>query len=117
MHSSIYFLSLAARVTFAAVHVVQAGKGSDLVFVPQSITAVEGDTVVFDISRNHNVVSGSFGSPCQAETDGIYSGPYSETDEGRRKFVVSINNTDPIYLYCSVQQHCQSGMVGGINLP
>ena len=29
----------------------------------------------------------------------------------------NVTTTDPIYFYCTVPTHCQSGMVGGINIP
>lgn len=63
----------------------------------------------------------------------VYSGPYSGTDGGAKKFVVNVTSNDPVYYFCSVQRHCQyvsppdlqvsvidifrSGMVGGINIP
>jgi hypothetical protein len=28
-----------------------------------------------------------------------------------------VTSSDAIYYYCSVQKHCQSGMVGGVNIP
>jgi hypothetical protein len=30
-------------------------------------------------------------------------------------FILTINNTDPIWFYCPQSDHCQSGMVGVIN--
>ncbi|KAF3037598.1 hypothetical protein E8E11_006471 [Didymella keratinophila] len=122
------FLALAS----AAVHTVQVGQ-SGLVFVPETISAVQGDTVVFELFPGHNVVEGDFGSPCQTDDDDFYSGPYSGTDSGAKKFVVNVTSNDPVYYFCSVQRHCQyihptgsqanfidksrSGMVGGINIP
>ncbi|KAJ4400962.1 hypothetical protein N0V91_008341 [Didymella pomorum] len=105
-------VSLAA----AAVHTVQVGE-SGLVFVPQTVSAVQGDTVVFELFPGHNVVEGEFDSPCQTDDDDFYSGPYSGTDSGAKKFVVNVTSNDPVYYFCSVQRHCQSGMVGGINIP
>jgi hypothetical protein len=32
-------------------------------------------------------------------------------------FVTTVNSTDPIWLYCSLGSHCQSGMVGVVNPP
>ena len=30
-------------------------------------------------------------------------------------FSVMVNNTDPMFYYCSAAQHCQNGMVGAVN--
>lgn len=96
------FVTLAS----AAVHTVQVGPTA-LSFVPQTISAVQGDTVVFELFPGHNVVEGDFDSPCETDDDDFYSGPYSDTNSGARKFVVNVTNDDPIYYFCSVQRHCQ----------
>ncbi|KAJ4337383.1 hypothetical protein N0V87_004706 [Didymella glomerata] len=102
----------------AAVHTVQVGRAG-LVFVPETISAVQGDTIVFELFPGHNVVEGDFESPCQIDDDNFYSGPYSGTDSGAKKFVVNVTSNNPVYYFCSVQRHCHSGsgMVGGINIP
>jgi plastocyanin len=87
------------------------------VFNPTTLTASAGDTIIFELFASHNVVQGNFASPCTPSTQGFYSGPYSESNDGKLRFVVNLTSTDPIYYYCSVGRHCQSGMVGGINLP
>ncbi|KAH6639820.1 hypothetical protein C7974DRAFT_139282 [Boeremia exigua] len=111
-----FILPVLVPLASAAVHTVQVGQ-SGLDFVPRTISAVEGDTVIFELFSAHDVVEGDFDSPCQTDDDDFYSGPYSDTDNGARKFVVNVTSNDPIYYYCSVQRHCQSGMVGGINIP
>ncbi|KAJ4378295.1 hypothetical protein N0V86_005995 [Didymella sp. IMI 355093] len=113
-----HFLTACVFVTLAsaAVHTVRVGQ-SGLVFTPQTISAVRGDTVVFELFPGHNVVEGDSDSPCQTDEDDFYSGPYSDTDSGAKKFVVNVTSDDPVYYFCSVQRHCQSGMVGGINIP
>lgn len=58
------FVTLASAV----VHTVQVGQ-SGLVFVPRTISAVQGDTVVFELFPGHNVVEGDFDSPCQTDDD------------------------------------------------
>lgn len=58
------FVTLAS----AAVHTVQVGQ-SGLVFEPQTISAAQGDTVVFELFPGHNVVEGEFDSPCQTDDD------------------------------------------------
>jgi plastocyanin len=116
MHLTTLLLLGYSRLLFAAVHFVEVGNNGSLVFVPERTPAEKGDTVVH-LYATHNVVQGDFSSPCTPNADGFYSGPYSDSDRGRLRFVVNVTNTDPIYYYCSVGKHCQLGMVGGINLP
>jgi plastocyanin len=115
MHRSI-IPSFISSLALAAVHTVLVGPTAPT-FVPRTISAVQGDTVVFELFSGHNVVEGDFHSPCETDEDNFYSGPYSDTNGGNRKFVVNITSNDPVYYYCSVHRHCQSGMVGGINIP
>jgi len=69
------FLALAS----AAVHTVQVGQ-SGLVFVPETISAVQGETVVFELFPGHNVVEGDFDSPCQTDSDDCTSGACFSAD-------------------------------------
>ena len=111
-------LLLAAALATAEVHTVDVGEGG-LVFEPQTLTVKTGDTVIFHLYPRHNVMTGPFSSPC-TPTDGdggFYSGEYDDTDDGEKKFVVNVTSEDAAYYYCSVQRHCQNGMVGGWNLP
>jgi len=100
-------------VAAAETHTISAGK-TGLVFSPDNTVAAVGDTVVFDFGSGHDVSQGPFDSPCNPSTGGIYSGLVGST---KNKFVVTINDTNPIWFYCSVSSHCQSGMVGVINPP
>lgn len=59
-----FFVTLAS----ATVHTVQVGP-TGLVFVPETITAVRGDTVVFELFPGHDVVEGEFSTPCQSDDD------------------------------------------------
>ncbi|KAF1997513.1 hypothetical protein P154DRAFT_524714 [Amniculicola lignicola CBS 123094] len=110
------YLLLAASPVLAAVHTVDVGE-KGLTFNPKTITAVEGDLVIFHLFPVHDVAQGAFDSPCIPSDTGFYSGTYSNSDNGKKKFVVNVTSSDPIYFYCAVQRHCQNGMVGGINLP
>lgn len=58
------FVTLAS----AAVHTVQVGQ-SGLSFTPQTISAINGDTVIFELFPEHNVIEGDFDSPCQTDDD------------------------------------------------
>ncbi|KAF9693551.1 hypothetical protein EKO04_008408 [Ascochyta lentis] len=109
---ALIFVALAS----ATVHTVKVGS-TGLAFDPQTISAAPGDTVVFELFPGHNVVEGDFDRPCQTDDDDFYSGPYSETNSGERKFVVNVTSDDPVYYFCGTPGHCQGGMVGGINVP
>lgn len=58
------FVTLAS----ATVHTVQVGQ-SGLSFTPQTISVVNGDTVIFELFPGHNVIEGDFDSPCQTDDD------------------------------------------------
>ncbi|EKG17884.1 hypothetical protein MPH_04833 [Macrophomina phaseolina MS6] len=90
-----------------------------LTFEPNSTTAAEGDTLTFKFwPMAHSVVQGAFGSPCTPSESGFNS-DFVPTTSGaaNRTFVVTVNNTDPIWFYCSQGKHCQNGMVGVVNPP
>ena len=106
--------SAADRASYAPLplHTYAIKGPRNLAYSPDTITAAEGDVVSFKFGSGHNVVSGSFDSPCQPDGT-IYSGEGSDGDV----FSVTINGTDPIWLYCSVPYHCESGMAMVINAP
>ncbi|KNG46174.1 hypothetical protein DDE82_008933 [Stemphylium lycopersici] len=113
-----YRVLLPAILPFAsaAVHTVKVGENG-LSFSPQTISASKGDSVVFELYPGHNVVQGKFSDPCKTSDSDFYSGEYSDTDKGAKKFVVNVTSTDPVYYYCGTSDHCENGMVGGMNVP
>ncbi|KAE9963694.1 hypothetical protein BLS_000081 [Venturia inaequalis] len=106
-------LSLLALVSgaIAATITVEVGQGGQDTFSPSTVKAAVGDIVTFKFDSRHDVAQGPFNSPCTSAS-GIYSGIMSSGE-----FSVKINSTDPIWYYCSVNNHCQNGMVGVINPP
>jgi len=60
----------------------------------------------------------SSSTPCEPLSNGFYSGiiPASLNHVAPEKFILSINDSQPVYFYCSISRHCQAGMVGGINV-
>jgi plastocyanin len=115
--TNILLASSFSSFAFAAVHNIAVGDGG-LIFEPESIdNLAQGDTLVFRLYPNHDVVQGNFDSPCTPSDGGFYSGPFSDTDDGEKRFVVNVTDDGPHYWYCSVQRHCQDGMVGGANVP
>lgn len=107
-----YAFTVAAlsAIASAATHQVQVGPG--LSYSPDSLTASDGDVVQFTFGSGHDVVSGSLDSPCQP-SGGVYSGMPNDGDV----FSVTVNGTDPVWIYCSVPHHCQAGMAMVINPP
>lgn len=106
---------------------------------PRPLTA-RNDTA----TQNHSVVQGDFNSPCRPSNPAIYSGfipshsgpavspntrdpaetttkaaktnfPIPSAPKQNTSFVLTINDTKPIWYYCSQAKHCQAGMVGVIN--
>lgn len=114
-----------ATVVAAATHEIKVGNDlktlQGLRFSPNVTTAAVGDTVVFHFwPGHHDVVQGDYNNACNPSKDGFFSGfisPSGSSGEADKIFTVTINNTDPIWFYCSEVEHCQNGMVGVINPP
>jgi plastocyanin len=109
MHISIGFLPLLGALSAAKTITVQVG-ASGLSYSPDSVTAAAGDEINFVISPGHTVSQAAFNGPCKPSgSNAIFSG------EGANNFVVTVNNTDPLWFYCSTPTHCSSGMVFAVN--
>ncbi|KAF2875145.1 Cupredoxin [Massariosphaeria phaeospora] len=109
-----------AAFTYAEEHVVKVG-ANGLKFEPSTITAAEGDHVIFEFyAKNHSVAQGAFNSPCKPSDGGFWSGfvPASGTTPNETTFMYTVANASaPIWVYCTQGSHCQSGMVAAINAP
>jgi len=107
------------------VHVVKVGNANGtLAYSPNNVQAKVGDMVQFQFApANHTVTQSTFAQPCQpialnqAGTTGFYSGfmPVSATSMTTPTYSIMINNTTPIWIYCSQAKHCQNGMTMVIN--
>ncbi|CAG8983308.1 hypothetical protein HYALB_00007436 [Hymenoscyphus albidus] len=132
-HTAIVAFVLLVLVNAATLN-VDVGKGGALKFGPDTIVAAPGDIVNFHFytgSNPHSVVNGPFDQPCthangSAEAPVFFSGSLDGDKDGmtllttptqNTTFSVTIENSYPIWFYCSVKQHCQHGMVGVINPP
>jgi len=108
-------------VTVHVVHV--GGANGSLTYSPNNVQAAVGDMVQFQYGpANHTVTQSTFDQPCQpislnSNVTGIFSGfqPVSATDTTIPTFTIQINNTTPVWIYCSQAEHCQKGMVLVIN--
>lgn len=85
----------AATVAKSEVHTVDVGEDG-LKFEPQTLNPKKGDTVIFHLYPRHNVVSTTFSTPCVSNGDSWYSGPFDQTDNGKKKFVVNVTTEDPV---------------------
>lgn len=114
-------VSAASSVT---VHVVKVGNANGtLSYSPNNLKAAVGDMVQFQFApANHTVTQSTFDAPCvpiseSSNTTGIYSGfqPVTASATEIPTYTIQINNTTPLWLYCSQASHCQKGMVMVIN--
>jgi plastocyanin len=109
-----------AGTALAVDHLVVVGNNSKLVFEPDNIKAVEGDTVTFKFwPKNHSVAQATFANPCAPMADGFWSGYIPSAEKAAAtEFMYTVENASkPIWFYCTQGKHCQGGMVGVINGP
>ncbi len=106
------------------VHVVTVGSmNGSLSYSPNNITAAKGDMVQFQfMPANHTVTQSTFDAPCEpiamhSNITGVYSGfmPVAMDATTIPTYTILINNTKPMWMYCSQGKHCQKGMVMVIN--
>ncbi|KAK8044381.1 hypothetical protein PG993_004405 [Apiospora rasikravindrae] len=118
---SFQLLATAAAASLASAKTIRIDSGPQLVFKPDTITAEMGDMLEFHFySKNHSVAQGDFANACQpVKTAGFFSGyvPVSGTSESEDVFTVMVNDTKPIWFYCTQKTHCKGGMVGVVNAP
>lgn len=108
-----------------ATHTVQVGL-LDHKMRPGTTEAAVGDIVEFDFyPLNHSIVRAEYGFPCIPYEmtgfgkTGFFSGfhPVDKVLDIPPKYSIRINDTEPIFFYCSAPGSCITyGMVGGINL-
>ncbi|KAM0798570.1 Cupredoxin [Usnea florida] len=105
-------------LTFATTIPITVGDGA-LAFNPSTLTASIGDTLSFSYyPKNHSVTQSSFANPCHPLSGGFFSGfhPLS-AGPGPVTFNVRVNDTAPLWIYCSQETHCQKGMAMVVNPP
>lgn len=123
LFSSIFAATAMLGAAVAEQHFISvANRTGGLVFVPETLTAAEGDTVTFRFwPKNHSVAQSTFAQPCSPMNNGFWSGFVPTTDSQKvadMTFTMEVKNASaPIWFYCTQGQHCQAGMVGVINPP
>jgi len=107
-------------VVRGADHQVTVGGVGILQFNPNQVTAAPGDTVSFTFKqKNHTATQSTLQNPCQAAPSGFDSGfiPVADTNTNgpfpTAQFTVQ--DTNPVWVYCRQANHCQQGMVFAIN--
>ncbi|KAF2835783.1 hypothetical protein M501DRAFT_291612 [Patellaria atrata CBS 101060] len=110
--------ALLATLASAATQKITVG-ARDNVFDPDEIYASVGDVLEFEFfPGRYDVVQGDYDSPCEPSPRGFYSGfvmTEPNDDDERKKFIVKVNSTDPIWIYCSARSFCQYGMAAVVN--
>ncbi|UKZ73128.1 hypothetical protein TrVFT333_000769 [Trichoderma virens FT-333] len=114
-------LAVATLSAVASAKTIRIDVGeSGLSFTPNDIEAAVGDILEFHYHpKNHSVVAADFATPCKPKAEGgFYSGFFpTASGENENVFQVEVNNTTPIWFYCSqtTGNHCGAGMVGAVN--
>ncbi|KIJ44198.1 hypothetical protein M422DRAFT_228215 [Sphaerobolus stellatus SS14] len=113
-------LSLVALTQAVDHAVIVGGPGGVVAFNPTSVNAVVGDTITFTFQqKNHTVTQSSFQNPCTPVEGGFdsgfqpvgadnLSGPFPAAS-------ITVQNTDPIWVFCRQTGHCAAGMVFAVN--
>ncbi|RFU30209.1 hypothetical protein B7463_g6134, partial [Scytalidium lignicola] len=110
-------VAIAAAVNAATIDIAVGQTG--LVMSPNSVRANVGDVLQFHFyPGGHSVVQGDFANPClPSSSNAFFSGYINGDANGTSVFLVNVANTDPIWFYCSLGEHCPAGMVGVVNAP
>ncbi|CAF9923938.1 MAG: hypothetical protein GOMPHAMPRED_003492 [Gomphillus americanus] len=114
MYKSVFLAVLSTA--FAANIDIQVG-ASGLVYTPSKVTAKAGDTLTFHYATPfHSVTQSSFDAPCH-HLDGGFNSGIVQVPAKSPTFVVTVKDSNPIWVYCSQVSHCQSGMAMVVNEP
>ncbi|KLO10663.1 hypothetical protein SCHPADRAFT_832216 [Schizopora paradoxa] len=101
------------------ISVTVGGPGGVVAFSPNQVTADVGDLILFEFQqKNHTATQSSFENPCVALPGGFNSGfiPVDATQTSNFPIgVLTVNTTDPYWVFCEQTGHCQQGMVFAIN--
>jgi len=108
-------VSVGSVGTGATHTVIVAPTQGVLRYIPFTVNAAVGDTVMFMWgANNHTVTKGSALTPCNrsSDVDGVFA---SGLQNDGFVFTQVVNDTNPTYFYCAAPNHCQRGMFGIIN--
>ncbi|KFY12194.1 hypothetical protein V492_04025 [Pseudogymnoascus sp. VKM F-4246] len=109
----------AVAAAAAATHTVAVGGSAGLVFVPDTVNAAVGDSVVFVFhSQNHTVTQSTFDTPCVKLADGMDSGFMANPNDTivpPPMMAMQVTVATPLWFYCKQGPHCGKGMAFSIN--
>lgn len=125
----IFTSKLAAYATLLSLATIPLARGVEIpvtvggtgiiAYTPNSVTANPGDIVVFTFQqKNHTATQSTLQAPCQPLAGGFDSGfvPVAPTDTGPFPVALyTVQDTNPVWVYCRQTGHCQQGMVFAIN--
>ncbi|KAA8911995.1 hypothetical protein FN846DRAFT_997864 [Sphaerosporella brunnea] len=108
----------------AEEHIVTVGKAAHR-FDPDTVYAAVGDVITYEFyPTNHSVVRGAWDFPCipyelvTPQVNGFFAGfhPVKTIQNNPPRWSVTVNDTNPIFFYCSAPDSCNHwGMVGVVN--
>jgi len=113
----VFLLSLITAASCATIEVTVGGPDT-LKFNPESVTANPGDIVQFNFQqKNHTATQSTFEAPCIPAPNGFDSDfvPVFDPNGGSPVALMTIADTNPIWVYCRQGNHCQQGMVFAVN--
>ncbi|KAH7310009.1 hypothetical protein BKA65DRAFT_442142 [Rhexocercosporidium sp. MPI-PUGE-AT-0058] len=107
--------SISATNSAAATYTVLAGQNP--AFIPNSVTAKQGDTVVFQFtSGNHTVTESTFDHPCVKLADGIDSGYQPVVNSlNPSTFSFNVGQNTSQWFYSKQAGECRDGMTFALN--
>ena len=117
---------LAVNVQVVYVGVNPSTNETKLSYFPEKVTAEPGSMVQFQfLAGKHTITQSNFDNPCvplgnvNSSAQGIFSGAMdvaaSQALGVVPTYTVMINDTKPLWLYCTTGPHCASGMSMVIN--
>ncbi|KAG1736793.1 hypothetical protein EDB19DRAFT_1021775 [Suillus lakei] len=119
MFSNLFLVLGVVSLAQAAQFNVTVG-GGPLRYDPQSVNANPGDTIVFTFKQaNHTVSQSTLAQPCVKAANGFDSGykpvPADNTNGPFPAAQFTVQDTNPVWVYCKQGNHCQQGMVFAVN--
>ncbi|KAJ3821061.1 Cupredoxin [Lentinula raphanica] len=117
--AGISLVAIPPVVRSATIDVTVGGPNGTVAYSPEYVNASIGDVVRFTFQqKNHTVTQSSFASPCSPLASGFDSGFVPVADNVTSDFItaeLTIENTDPVWVYCRQTGHCEQGMVFAVN--
>ncbi|CCM05051.1 uncharacterized protein FIBRA_07253 [Fibroporia radiculosa] len=112
-------LANASRSWAVQYQVIVGGEGV-LKYNPEYVNANPGDTVVFSFRQeNHTATQSTLDNPCEHTNNGFDSGflpvAANNTDGPFPAAEYTVQDTDPVWVFCRQANHCRLGMVFAIN--